>query len=117
MKEEESLKALSDEVLQKMKTWNTSHPKATFLEIEEKARDLVSVLEARLIQESALEREREDLGEQETKEQSLCPTCHVPLVSRGKQVRHLQGTAGRDISLKRRYKTCPNCGTGFFPPR
>jgi len=99
-----------------MKDWNTSHPDATFLEIEEKARELVSTLEVHLIQESALEREREDWSEQGKEEQPQCPTCHVPLLSRGKRVRRLQGTAGREIQLKRTYGTCPNCGLGFFPP-
>jgi uncharacterized OB-fold protein len=41
----------------------------------------------------------------------------MPLLSRGKRVRHLQATAGRDIQLERIYGTCPQCGTGFFPPR
>jgi hypothetical protein len=116
MEENDRIKESSDEVLQKMKSWNTLHPDATFLEIEVKARELVSALEARLIQESALERERGDWAEQETEEQLQCPTCHVPLLSRGKHMRHLQGTAGREIQLKRTYGTCPNCGIGFFPP-
>jgi predicted RNA-binding Zn-ribbon protein involved in translation (DUF1610 family) len=116
MEEKDSLKEISDEVLQKMKNWNISNPDATFLEIEKKARELVSVLEAHLIQESASGRERDTWSEQEKKEKPLCPTCHIPLLSRGKRVRHLQGTAGREIQLKRTYRTCPNCGQGLFPP-
>ena len=117
MEEKENLKDLSDEVIREMNTWNTSNPDATFLEIEVKARELVSKLEARLIQDSVLERERDDWSKREEKERPTCPNCHVLLISRGKRVRHLQGTTGREIQLKRTYGTCPNCGTGFFPPR
>jgi hypothetical protein len=117
MQDENSCKELSDQIIREMNAWNTSHPKATFLEIEVKARELVSKLEAHLIQASALEREREEWSQQEQKERPTCPTCQVPLLSRGKRVRHLQGTAGREIHLQRTYGTCPTCGTGFFPPR
>lgn len=116
MKDEKSFKELSDEIIQEMNAWNACNPKATFLEIEVKARELVSQLEAHLIQESALERERDEWSQREERERPTCPTCQMPLLSRGKRVRHLQGTAGRDIQLERTYGTCPNCGTGFFPP-
>ena len=117
MKDENSLKEVSDEIIGEMAAWNASNPKATFLEIEVKARELVSKLEAHLIQESALERETEDRSKREERERPTCPKCQVPLLWRGKRVRHLQGTAGRDIHLERTYGTCPKCGTGFFPPR
>ena len=117
MQNEKSFKELSDEILREMNAWNASHPKATFLEIEVKARELVSRLEAHLIQESAVERERDDWSQREEGERPSCPTCQMPLLSRGKRVRHLQATAGRAIHLERTYGTCPKCGTGFFPPR
>jgi hypothetical protein len=117
MQDEKSFKELSDEILREMNAWNATHPKATFLDIEVKARELVSQLEAYLIQASALEREREKWSEREERERPTCPHCQMPLLSRGKRVRHLQGPAGRDIPLQRTYGTCPQCGTGFFPPR
>ena len=117
MEEKDSLKDISNEVIREMDTWNKSNSDATFLEIEVKARELVSKLEARLIQDSALEREGDNWSKREGKERPTCPNCHVPLISRGKQVRHLQGTTGREIQIKRTYGTCPECGTGFFPPR
>ncbi len=117
MKDEKSFKELSDEIIPEMTAWNASNPKATFLEIEVKARELVSQLEAHLIQESALEREIDDWSQREERERPTCPNCQMPLLSRGKRVRHLQATAGRKIHLKRTYGTCPNCGTGCFPPR
>jgi predicted RNA-binding Zn-ribbon protein involved in translation (DUF1610 family) len=116
MKGEEILRDLSEEIVADMDTWNKDHPGATFLEIEEKARDLVSKLEVALIQKSALEREEDSWAKQEEGERPTCPNCQEPLVSRGKRVRGLQGTQGREIKLKRTYGTCPNCGTSFFPP-
>ena len=117
MKDENRLKEVSEEILREMTAWNASHPKATFLEIEVKARELVSQLEAQLIQASALERETDNGSQPEERERPTCPICQVPLLWRGKRTRHLQGPAGRDIHLKRTYATCPTCGTGFFPPR
>jgi hypothetical protein len=100
MEEKNSLKELSGEIIREMKEWNTCNPGATFLEIEVKARELVSKLEAQLIQESALERETDEGSLSEKKERPTCPKCQVPLVSRGKRIRHLQGTAGRDIQRR-----------------
>ena len=117
MKDENRLKEVSEEILREMTAWNASNPKATFLEIEVKARELVSKLEAQLIEESALEREPEDWSKREESERPTCPKCQVPLLSRGKRARHLQGTAGRAIHLQRPYGPCPQCGTGYFPPR
>jgi hypothetical protein len=117
MQDENRLKEVSEHIIEEMTAWNASHPQATFLDIEVKARELVSQLEAQLIQASALEREPEEWSHREASERPTCPICQVPLLSRGKRVRHLQATAGRDIHLQRTYGTCPNCGTGFFPPR
>src|SRR5436305_13339266 len=116
MEEKDSLENISSELIKDMGNWNKANPNATFLEIEVKARELVSKLEARLIEESALEREIDDWSKKEEKERPTCPNCYVPLISRGKRLRCLQGTTGREIRLKRTYGTCPNCGTGFFHP-
>ena len=78
MQDENSLKEVSEEIIREMTAWNASHPKATFLEIEVKARELVSQLEAHLIQESALERETEDWSKREKRERPTCPKCGIP---------------------------------------
>lgn len=116
MKNEHRLKEVSDHIIGEMTAWNASHPQATFLDIEVKARELVSQLEAQLIEESALERESQDWFKRAASERPTCPNCQVSLVWRGKRDRHLQATAGRDIHLQRTYGTCPQGGTGFFPP-
>ena len=117
MKDENRFKEVSEEISREMTAWNASHPQATFLDIEVKARELVSQLEAHLIQESAMQREAPDWSKGQASQRPTCSTCQVPLVWRGKRARHLQATAGRDIHLQRTYATCPQCGTGFFPPR
>src|SRR2546423_8104029 len=101
MQDEKRLKEVSDQIIGEMTAWNASHPQATFLDIEVKARELVSQLEAQLIEESALERESTDWSKRGASERPTCPTCQVPLLSRGKRARHLQGPAGRDIHLHR----------------
>ena len=116
VKDEEIVRSLSEEIVGDMDSWNKSNPDATFLEIEEKARELVSKLEVTLIEKSALEREEENWADVKEGERPTCPNCQVPLVSRGKRMRSLQGAQGREIKLKRTYGTCPNCGTSLFPP-
>lgn len=116
MKDEEILRSLSEEILVDMDTWNKANPGATFLEIEKKSRELVSKLEVALIQTSALEREEENWKDAQEEERPTCPNCKIPLVSRGKRKRSLQGASGKEIHLKRTYGTCPNCGTSLFPP-
>lgn len=115
MEEKDILKSLSDEIIQEMSVWNNTNPDATFLEIEVKARELVSRLEARLIQGSAQAKETDKWSKRGEKERPTCPHCHVPLVSRGPRKRNLQGARGRKIELERNYGTCPKCGAGFFP--
>jgi rubrerythrin len=117
MKDKEILRDLSEEILVDMDNWQESNQDATFLEIEEKSRELVSRLEAALVEKVVLEREEESWKDTEEGKRPTCPTCRVPLVSRGKRMRILQGEQGKEIKLKRTYGTCPNCGAGFFPSR
>jgi hypothetical protein len=109
--EKEKLKEISEELIEEMDIWTASHSDATFLEREVKARELASKLEAGLIEESAKEKAREE------QQRPSCPHCQGPLQWRGERVRRLQASMGRAIELKRKYATCPKCGTGFFPPR
>src|SRR6266480_3678478 len=101
MKDEEILRSLSEEIVGDMDSWSKSNPDATFLDIEEKDRDMVSRLEVALAEKVALEREEENWAEKMEEERPTCPKCKVPLVSRGKRMRNLQGAAGREIKLKR----------------
>jgi len=117
MKDEEIVRSLSEEIVGDMDSWNKFNPDATFLEIEEKARELVSKLEVALIEKSALEREEENWSEEKEEERPTCPNCQVPLVSRGKRMRSLQGAQGREIKLKRTGRgPVQTVEQVFFPP-
>lgn len=117
MKDKEILRDLSEEILVDMDDWQEAHPDATFLEIEEKSRELVSKLEAALVEKVALSREEDSWKDMKEGSRPICPNCKEPLVSRGKGKRSLQGAQGREIKLQRTYGTCPKCGTSLFPPR
>ncbi len=114
--EQEKSREIFDEVITGMKEWRASHPKATMREIELEARKRVSRLEARLIEESALESQAKEWAGKEAEERPKCANCGEPLVARGKQKRRMQATMGREIEKDRTYGTCSKCGTGFFPP-
>lgn len=43
MQDENRLKEISEEIIGEMTAWNASHPKASFLDIEVKARELGSL--------------------------------------------------------------------------
>lgn len=105
---------LSEEVLSGMKEWRLAHPKATMREIEQAVEERVNRLRARLLEDVALASEARDWTQEQ--ERPRCPVCQTPLHARGKRVRRLQTTGGLDITLSRSYGTCPECGTGLFPP-
>jgi RNase P subunit RPR2 len=76
----------------------------------------MSRLEAQVIQDAAQQSERCDWNGVQPQARPACPICHTPLQARGKHTRRLLAAGGQEITLSRSYGTCPNCGTGFFPP-
>ena len=115
--QQEERQRIYDEIVTGMKEWRVAHPKATLREIEQEARKRVSRLEVYLIQGSAMENPTREWTGHEPEQRPTCPHGGEPLVARGKHVRKLQATAGREVRLERTYGTCPRCETGFFPPR
>lgn len=114
--EQEKSQAIYDEIVLGMKEWRVANPKAPMREIEREARERVSILEAHLITEHAMDSASCDWGGRPADERPQCPSCSEALGARGKHVRKLQATAGREVKLERTYGVCPQCGTGFFPP-
>ena len=115
--EQEKSQAIYEEIVTGMKEWRLANPKATMREIEIEAGRRVSKLEAHLIEESALSSEAKEWTNEPEEERPCCPSCGEPLTARGKHVRKLQATGGREVKLERSYGVCPKCETGFFPPR
>lgn len=115
--EQEKSQAIYEEIITGMKEWRLAHPKAKMREIEIEARKRVSKLEAHLIEESALSSGAKEWANEPEEERPRCPNCEEPLTARGKHMRKLQATDGREVKLERSYGVCPKCETGFFPPR
>lgn len=114
---EEQWRELSEKILTDITEWRRSHPKATLREIEDEVHARMSRLEAQLIQDTAQQSQSRTWGGTSPQERPTCPVCPTPLQARGKRQRKLQGAGGQEITLSRDYGTCPNCGTGLFPPR
>jgi hypothetical protein len=114
---EEHWRELSEHILTDVKEWRRSHPKATFSEIEDEVHARMSRLEAQLLEATVQESKSRAWSGASMQERPGCPVCRTPLQARGKRQRKLQGAGGQQITLNREYGTCPNCGTGLFPPR
>jgi RNase P subunit RPR2 len=114
---EDHWRELSEHILTDVKEWRRTHPKATFREIEEEIHARMSRLEAQLIEDTAQESQSREWSGARLEERPSCPVCKSPLQARGKRQRRLQAAGGHEVRLLRTYGTCPNCGTGLFPPR
>jgi hypothetical protein len=113
---EDQWRDLSEHILTDIQDWRKSHPKATFSEIEEEVHSRMSRLEAQLLEATVQESPSRSWSGMSPQERPSCPVCRSPLQARGKRQRTLQGAGGQPITLHRAYGTCPNCGTGLFPP-
>ena len=110
-------RALSEAVLAEVKQWRTTHPKATFQELEQAIHERISRLETQVLQDAALASRTSDWSHLPQSQHPRCPSCGTALRARGKHPRHLQGPGRQAITLSRSYGTCPACGVGLFPPR
>jgi uncharacterized protein with PIN domain len=106
----------SEHILSDIKEWRREHPKATLREIEEEVHQRMSRLEAQVVQDAAQESASREWSGTSGAQRPRCPVCQTPLQARGKRKRELQGVEGQNVTLTREYGTCPNCGTGVFPP-
>jgi YgiT-type zinc finger domain-containing protein len=102
------------EHLGKLEEWGQGHPEATLAEMEALVEERVDVLRAQLLQAAvdwASAREADDTGEG-----LPCPECGHALESRGQKDRKVTVRGGGTVRLRRRYRRCPACGAGLFPP-
>jgi uncharacterized protein with PIN domain len=104
---------LVDGIVSGLAEWRQQHPRATFGEIERETMKRMVELQARMLQEMALESKARDW---EAGDARRCPECGVELRKRGEQERHLQAQGGCEVVLKRAYAVCPKCGLEIFPP-
>ena len=108
---------LSEDVISGMKEWRDQHPQATLREIEAAIDERLGRLRARMVQDAALASTQADWSAAPPEQHPTYAQCGTVLQARGKKERHLQTQAGQEITLRRSYGVCPQCGGGLFPPR
>ncbi len=107
---------LSESVFQEMETWRKEHPRATFKEIEDELDGRLSGVRSQMLADLAQQSEKRQWSGQDSGQRPRCPQCGSPLQARGQHERRLATQGGTDVRLLRSYGTCPQCGSGFFPP-
>jgi YgiT-type zinc finger domain-containing protein len=100
--------ALFDQVQRELAAWRSTHPRATFAEIEVAVEQQLQRLRTQLLHEHA------EAGLRE--ERPICPKCGATMTprARGRRTVLLQGD--RELELERDYLVCRSCGEGLFPP-
>ena len=112
-KKNAELEKLAKEIVNGLAEWREQHPQATFGEIERETMKRMGQLQARMMQELAMESTRMDwVAENAPK----CPECGEKLKKSSEQERVLQAQGGHEVVLKRAYAICPKCGAEIFPP-
>ena len=109
-------RVLSESVFQEMEVWRQEHPTATFKEIEDELDARLSGMRAQMLADLAQASQKRDWSGQEPDQRPHCPQCGAVLQARGKHERSLATQGGQEVKLSRSYGTCPQCGSGFFPP-
>lgn len=95
---------------ERLKAWRKQHAEASYDEIAEavgrERRELMGQLLSELADENRLEVEALAIE---------CPTCGKPTENKGRKERVVSHREG-EATLKRGYRYCAKCGSGFFPP-
>ncbi len=90
--------------------WREEHPEASFDEIASavgvERRQLMGQLLEGLATQHAAEVEALEV---------MCPACQEKSEGKGQQERAVNHREG-DVSFRRGYRYCQQCGSGFFPP-
>ena len=91
-----------------LQSWHSTHPRASFAEIEAAVEDRVRQLRARLLEQTVA------AGFQE--EQPACPHCGTTMLPRTQTDRQVVVQGEERVDVAGAYMVCPACGTGLFPP-
>lgn len=91
-----------------VRQWRTSHPSATFAEIEAALDQELRAARAQLL--AAI------VPDVPNAAPPACPDCGRPMVWRGEHERTLRTDGDHAVPLRRAYAHCPHCGSGLFPP-
>lgn len=99
---------LMDTVRRELASWHTTHPAATFADMEAAVEEKINKLRAALLSE----RVEAVPGE----EHPACPHCGTTMAPRSRSPRTLIVQGEQPVRVERTYVVCPACGTGVFPP-
>jgi YgiT-type zinc finger domain-containing protein len=95
-------------VQRELAAWHSTHPDATFAEIEAAVEAQLDQLRVQLLEE----RTKPRAGEAHP----VCPRCGTTMEPRSTTTRTLLLRGNQSLELTRSYVTCPHCGAGLFPP-
>lgn len=107
---------LAADVMTGMKEWRVQHPRASLRDIEAALDERLTRMRARMLEDLVMASTAADWEHAPENERPVCPECGKPLRRESRHTRHVQTQGGQDLSLERRYGTCPACTAGLFPP-
>jgi hypothetical protein len=99
---------LLDQAQRELASWRSTHPRATFAEIEVAVEKQIQRLRTQFLSEHATAGFLE--------ERPLCPTCGATMTPRARSTRTVILQGDRPLDLERDYLVCRSCGEGLFPP-
>jgi YgiT-type zinc finger domain-containing protein len=102
-----------EEIFAAVAQWRAAHPHATLAEIEQAVDEQMHRLRARMIEQTA---QASAAAESEASQGLVCEQCGQGLQARGRAKRKWQTHGGQEVEVERSYVSCPQCGSGFFPP-
>ncbi len=88
--------------------WHSTHPDATFAELEAAVEEQLDRIRVQLLQECA--------AGAWVDEHPLCKECGEPMKPETTSKRTLLLRGDQPLELERHYVVCPRCGAGLFPP-
>lgn len=99
----------AEAMYERMVTWRDRHPEASFDEIATQVGNERRKLMGQLLEELATQQ----AAEVEALEVE-CPECREKSEGKGQQTRNISHSEG-ELRLRRGYRYCRTCGSGFFP--
>jgi YgiT-type zinc finger domain-containing protein len=101
-------KNIVDAVEQDLASWRSTHPRATFAEIEAAVEDRIRQVRARLLEKTVAAGFHD--------EHPACPQCGTTMLPRTRTDRAVIVQGEEAVQVEGAYVVCPVCGTGLFPP-
>jgi YgiT-type zinc finger domain-containing protein len=98
-----------EQVQRELTAWHSTHPRATFAEIETAVEAQLDQLRQHLLTQHA------QAGFHEERPQ--CARCGATMVVKARKRRSVILRGDHVLKLERPYLVCPSCGEGLFPPR